>query len=97
MSDSCPRLGFEVTFHLAAALDTAASNALQAAFTLMLAAGGLSSRSGPARDERLGYIIWRDGSQAEHADREAIREWAENQREIISAAIGDLIELPDTF
>jgi uncharacterized protein YggL (DUF469 family) len=96
MSASCPQLGFEVTFHLDASLDAEAWSTLRADFAAMLDARGLSSRGGAVPPDHWGYIIWREGSQAEHADREAIREWAENQREIISAAIGDLIDIDIT-
>jgi len=96
MSDSCPQLGFDVTLLLDAALDAAASAALRAAFTSLLDARNLSSRGGAPRADRWVYIIWREGSQAEHVDREAIRTWAENQREIVSAAIGDLTDIDIT-
>lgn len=89
MSASCPQLGFDVTFQL----DAAASSALRTAFTAMLDARGLSSRGGAPNRDRWVYIIWREGSQAEHADREAIRAWAENEREVVSAAVGDLVDI----
>ena len=93
MSGSCPQLGFEVTFHVDAALDAAASTPLRAAFALMLHARNLSSRGGALRTDRWHYIIWREGSQGEQTDREAIRAWAEDQREIVSASIGNLIDI----
>jgi hypothetical protein len=37
-------------------------------------------------------MIWRDGSQAEHADREALRAWAESRMEITDVEVGDLID-----
>jgi len=89
MSDSCPQLGFDVTLHL----DGAPSSELRAAFISMLDARNLSYRGGAPRPDRWVYIIWREGSQAEHADRETIRAWAEEQREIVNAAIGDLIDI----
>ena len=91
MSASCPQLGFEVTLHLDI-IDAAASTALRNAFTSMLDSRGLSSDGGAApRPDWLRHVIWREGSQAEHADREAVR--GPRRREIISAAIGDLIDI----
>ena len=62
----------------------------------MLESRGLASSGGAPRADWWRYMIWREGSQAEHADREAIRAWAENQREIVSAAIGDLTDIDIT-
>src|SRR5689334_3633596 len=93
MSASCPQLGFEVTFHLDTSVDATASTDLRAAFTTMLDARGLSTHGSAIGVERWHCIIWREGSQAEHADREAVREWSEHQRHIVSVSIGDLIDI----
>jgi uncharacterized protein YggL (DUF469 family) len=92
MSDSCPRLAFDVTFHVDPSLEAAASSALWTDFTAVLAERGLASGGGTEGGGQWRYIIWRDGSQAEHADREVVREWAESRREISQVKVGDLID-----
>jgi uncharacterized protein YggL (DUF469 family) len=92
MSASCPQLGFDVTFHVDTTLDGAAFGALWTAFTAALDARGLTSGGGTEGGGQWRYIVWREGSQAEHADREAVREWAKSRPEITDVKLGDLID-----
>ncbi|MEO5818609.1 MAG: 50S ribosome-binding protein YggL [Gemmatimonadaceae bacterium] len=92
MSASCPQLGFDVTFHVDTSLDGAALGALWIAFNSALAERGLTSGGGTEGGGQWRYIIWRDGSQAEHADRDAVREWAESRAEMTDVEVGDLID-----
>jgi uncharacterized protein YggL (DUF469 family) len=92
MSASCPQLGFDVTFHVDPSLDVAASGALWTAFAALLDERSLTSGGGTEGGGQWRYIVWRDGSQAEHADREAVREWAERRAEITDVDVGDLID-----
>ncbi|MEO8336250.1 MAG: 50S ribosome-binding protein YggL [bacterium] len=92
MSASCPQLGFDVTFGVDTSLDAPSSSALWMAFAAILDARGLTSGGGTEGGGQWHYIIWRVGSQAEHADREAVREWAEGRSEITAVVVGDLID-----
>jgi uncharacterized protein YggL (DUF469 family) len=92
MSASCPQLGFDITFHVDTSLDAAASSALWTDFNDLLDARGLASGGGTEGGGQWRYMIWRDGSQAEHADREALRAWAESRMEITDVEVGDLID-----
>jgi uncharacterized protein YggL (DUF469 family) len=92
MSGSCPRLAFDVTFHLDASMAAEASSELWMSFVALLDARGLARGGGTEGGGMWRYIIWREGSQAEHADREAVREWAENRPEISEVKVGDLID-----
>ena len=92
MSGSCPQLGFDVTFHVDTSLDAETSSALWMEFSALLAARGLASAGGTEGGGQWRYMIWRDGSQAEHADREALRAWAEGRAVITDVEVGDLID-----
>lgn len=92
MSGSCPQLAFDVTLHVDASLDAATSSALWTAFTALLEERGLASGGGTEGGGQWRYIIWREGGQAEHVDREAIREWAEGQPAISEVRVGELID-----
>jgi uncharacterized protein YggL (DUF469 family) len=88
MSGSCPQLAFELAFHL----DAPMSSEFWTAFSDFLGTRDLSCSGGTEGGGRFRYIIWRDGSQAEHADREAVREWAESRPAISEVKVGDLID-----
>ena len=40
-------------------------------------------------------VVWREGSQAEHADRESLLAWARGRDEIHSAEAGPIVDLDD--
>ncbi len=92
MSASCPQLGFDVTFHVDTTLDRAAASSLWTAFAAALESRDLTSGGGTEGGGQWRYIIWRNGSQAEHADREAVRTWADARPEITDVEVGDLID-----
>ncbi|MDB4889445.1 MAG: hypothetical protein JWL61_1300 [Gemmatimonadetes bacterium] len=92
MSASCPQLAFDVTFHVDTSIDAEASSELWMAFAAVVEARGLSRGGGTEGGGQWRYIIWREGSQAEHADREAVRDWAESRPEISLVKVGELVD-----
>ncbi len=92
MSGSCPQLAFDIAFHLDTPIDASVSSELWVAFAAVLDARGLARGGGTEGGGQWRYIIWRDGGQAEHADREALRAWAESRPEISLVEVGDLID-----
>jgi uncharacterized protein YggL (DUF469 family) len=92
MSGSCPQLAFDAAFHVDPSIDADASSNLWMSFAALLEARGLARGGGTEGGGTWRYIIWRAGSQAEHADRAAVREWAERRAEISLVEVGDLID-----
>jgi hypothetical protein len=93
MSGACPRLGFELRLTLAPDLSDARRIALRAALAEVAQSRGLVSVGGGA-DEWL-QVVWREGSQAEHADRESLVAWARDRADIVSAEAGPIVDLDD--
>ena len=93
MSGACPRLGFELRLRLATNLSDDRRDALRHALAEVAQARGLVSVGGGA-SEWL-YVVWREGSQAEHQDREALVEWARAQQEVAVAEAGPIVDLDD--
>jgi hypothetical protein len=93
MSAACPRLGFELRLSLVGDLSADARSALRAALTDVARSRGLESVGGGA-DEWL-QVVWREGSQAEHVDREALLAWAGGRAEIVRAEAGPIVDLDD--
>ena len=94
MSAACPRLGFEIRYQLRAPLSEAARLGLWDDFLEVLDGRGLSCEGGGAAE--WVHVVWRDGSQAEHEDREALVRWAEGREEIERVTVGQLLDLDDT-
>ena len=93
MSGACPRLGFELRLRLVADLPDDRRTALQHALAELARARGLVNVGGGA-SEWL-YVLWREGSQAEHQDREALVEWARARQEVTFAEAGPIVDLDD--
>jgi uncharacterized protein YggL (DUF469 family) len=93
MSSACPRLGFEIRFHLRDDLSDSARLALWDDFVETLEARGLSCEGGGAAE--WVHVVWRDGSQAEHEDREALVLWADGREEIERVTVGQVLDLDD--
>lgn len=92
VSSACPRLGFELRLAPGDSLSPADRLALRAAFSDMLRMRGLASE-GSASDE-WAQRIWREGSQAEHADREAVTRWADDRGDVRVEA-GPIVDLDE--
>ena len=93
MSGACPRLGFELRLTLAPDLQDARRAELRAAFAELTQSRGLVSVGGGG-DEWL-KVVWREGSQAEHEDRQALLAWATGREEIVSVEAGPIVDLDD--
>jgi len=92
MSGSCPQLAFEFAFHLDTPLDSGEASEFWSAFLDFLGTRDLACSGGTEGGGRFRYFIWREGSQAEHADREAMREWAAGRPELSEVKVGDLLD-----
>ena len=92
MSATCPQLGF--TLHLApsADLDDAMRGELHRAFVAFVAARGLSS-NGRSDAGQWSLAVWRDGSQADDADREAMRAWVAERPALAMVSLGLLFDV----
>ena len=88
MTAACPELAFEIVLRLAPGRGV--REAWRDAFVAALDARGLSATGG---GDAPRYLITRDGGQAVDADREAMRAWAEQRPEVLSVAVGPLIDL----
>jgi hypothetical protein len=93
MSGACPRLGFELRLRLVDDLPGERRAALRAALAEVARARGLVSVGGGG-DEWL-QVVWREGSQAEHEDRESLVAWARGREEIAGAEAGPIVDLDD--
>ena len=90
MSVPCPIFGFVVR----ARLVDGSADALRASLVEVLEANGLEI-AGSSRD--LEYVISREGSQATHADRELIIDWARACTSVARVDVSDLIDLAGTL
>ena len=96
MSAACPILVFAVEFQLRPHLDAPIVAALQGSFlTEVIAARGLTSR-GAHRGERWSCVVRGEAGQAAAADRKAVLAWARARPEIVSAEVGQVVDLTDT-
>lgn len=93
MSGACPRLGFELRLRLDDDLSEERRTVLRAALAELARSRGLVIVGGGA-DEWL-HVVWREGSQAEHEDREALLGWAQGHAEIVHAEAGRIVDLDD--
>ena len=93
MASACPRLGFEIRFQLRRELSDSARLELWDGFVEALEARGLACEGGG--DTEWVHVVWRDGSQAEHEDREALVRWAEGRAEIERVSVGQVVDLDD--
>jgi len=67
---------------------------LRESFTQAAAQRGLSIRLGGTIRHWM-HLVWREGSQAEHADREAVEEWIVAQPEVTTSEVGPLADLDE--
>jgi uncharacterized protein YggL (DUF469 family) len=86
-------LGFELRLQLAPDLPDERRAALGAALAEVTQSRGLVSVGGGG-DEWL-KVVWREGSQAEHEDREALVAWARSREEIAGVEAGPIVDLDD--
>jgi hypothetical protein len=94
MSAPCPRLGFLLRVVLHPDTGPREVIGLRGAFAEWAASRGLAFQlRGTIR--HWAYPVWREGSQADHADREAVIAWGTAQPTVLSVEpgpIGDLDE-----
>jgi uncharacterized protein YggL (DUF469 family) len=93
MSGACPRLGFELRLQLAPDLADERRAELRAALAEVAQSRGLVSVGG-GTEEWL-QVVWREGSQAEHEDREALVAWARGREEVVGVEAGPIVDLDD--
>lgn len=94
VSATCPRLGFR--FRVVLAPDTAPPDVirLRASFAAWTASRGLVFQlRGSMR--HWAHAVWREGSQAEHADVEAAKAWSAAQPEVQSVDAGPIGDLDE--
>lgn len=94
MSASCPRYGFFVRVVLHPDTEPRTVIRLRESFTQVLEKRGLSLRLGGTIRHWM-HLVWREGSQAEHADREAVEAWIGGQHEVVTSEIGPLADLDE--
>ena len=92
MSATCPLLGFELHLTPHADSDDAARRELHRAFVECIAARGLSY-NGRRDGAEWSFCVWREGSQADDLDREAIRVWAAERSELALVRVGLLFDV----
>jgi uncharacterized protein YggL (DUF469 family) len=92
MSSACPQLGFEVHLTPKSDLEASARAELHDALVACIDARALS-RSGGYDAAEWSYVVWREGSQADDLDREAIRAWAAERAELASMKVGLLFDV----
>lgn len=92
MSSACPQLGFEVHMTPKPEVDDWTRVGLHDAFVACVEDRALS-RSGRSDGAEWAYVVWREGSQADDLDREAIRRWAAERPEFASARVGLLFDV----
>jgi hypothetical protein len=89
MSAPCPTLGFVVRATLRDATDPTRANALVESLDHVLESNDLANQ----RVRPLEFEITRDGSQATHADRELLFQWAEGWSDVARIEISDIVDL----
>jgi uncharacterized protein YggL (DUF469 family) len=92
MSSTCPQLGFTVHLTPRSDLEASVRAELHDALVACIDARALS-RSGGYGAAEWSYVVWREGSQADDLDREAIRAWAADRAELASMKVGLLFDV----
>jgi uncharacterized protein YggL (DUF469 family) len=92
MTAACPRLGFTVRLRLPGDAASGDHARLMHDLRTLLESRGLS-HSSSARSGILDLTIWREGSQSDHLDREAVRTWAAARPDIAESEVGLLVDL----
>jgi uncharacterized protein YggL (DUF469 family) len=92
MSSTCPQLGFELYLTPSADLDDQARLELHRAFVKCIADRGLSY-NGRRDAAEWSFIVWRQGSQADDLDREAIHAWAASRPDLALVRLGLLFDV----
>jgi uncharacterized protein YggL (DUF469 family) len=92
MSAPCPTFGFLVHARLRDARAKADANALRESLIEVIEANGLETGGGGG-ERTLDYAISREGSQATHADREVVLEWASRWSGVAEIEVSDLVDL----
>jgi uncharacterized protein YggL (DUF469 family) len=91
LSAPCPILGFTVLIELHDSVADARGEALRSALGALLESNGLTMAGGGRRRAR--FEVRREGSQATEADRRIVAAWAEEQDDVASVSVSELIDL----
>lgn len=92
MSATCPRLGFAV--QLTFSTTSAAIVEQQEAFLALLSERDLT-HVGVFSGTRWRLSIWREGSQVDDMDRQAVRAWTTDGTAVLSAHVGEINDLDE--
>lgn len=92
MSSTCPRLGFAVQLTFSASSHAIAEQ--QEAFLALLAERDLT-HVGVFSGTRWRLSIWREGSQVDDLDRQAVLSWATDGTSVLSAHVGEINDLEE--
>ena len=92
MSSTCPQLGFELRLTPHPDIDDGVRRELHHAFIECVAARGLCYTGRRDVAEWI-LLVWREGSQADDLDREALRAWADERPEVALVSIGVLFDV----
>ncbi len=91
MSGGCPRLGFTLRLRIAPISAPEANGVLRELDALLHSLA--LARTPSARSNDLALTLWREGSQADHLDREAVRAWAFAHPDVDGVDVGLLFDL----
>ena len=94
MSSTCPRFGFYLRAVLHPETEPRTVVRLRDSFREVAGSRGLSYTIGGTIRHWM-HLVWREGSQAEHADREALKAWASAQPEVATVEVGPLADLDE--
>lgn len=94
MSASCPRFGFYLRAVLHPDTEPRTVVRLRESFGDLARSRGLSFKIGGTIRHWM-HLVWHEGSQAEHADREALAAWASSQPEVSTVEVGPLSDLDE--
>jgi len=94
MSAPCPVFGFAIVIEPNASLSDQETDAVVDDLIGFLEQNGLVTGSGGRR--AFEFFVSREGSQATHADRELLFEWAGRWKSHATIAVSDLVDLNQT-
>lgn len=91
MTASCPQFAFELRMVLRPDIDGPGRQALDDAFSALLAACALTSR-GRAVSTGASVILSGEAGQTVDDDRAAVRAWADSHTDVMHVTIGPLFD-----
>jgi uncharacterized protein YggL (DUF469 family) len=94
MSAPCPAFGFTIHIELDPTVSDRQADVITDDLIELLERNGLMTGGGG--DRVLEFVVSREGSQATHADRELLIEWARQWVSQATISVGDLVDLNQT-